>query len=71
MVEILDKDHGNIHNFWEAMGKPEPPTREEIKVMKTFANTMDTKYLKADKNGVLTINQELTPWSVVLIKQIK
>ena len=70
VVEILDKDHGNIHNFWEDMGKPEPPTREEIKVMKDYANTMKTVYLKADKNGVLTINQELTPWSVVLIKQL-
>lgn len=69
-IEVLDKDHGNIHNYWEAMGKPEPPTREEIKEMKEFANTMKTDYVKADKNGVLNINQEITPWSLVLIKQI-
>ncbi|WP_159023899.1 glycoside hydrolase [Formosa sp. L2A11] len=69
-IEILDKDHGNIHNFWEAMGKPEPPTREQIKIMKAYANTMKTDYVKADKNGVLKINQEITPWSLVLIKQV-
>ena len=69
-MEILDKDHGNIHNFWEDMGKPEPPTREEIKEMKAYANTMKTDYLKADKNGVLHVNHEITPWSVVLIEQI-
>ncbi|ANW97423.1 glycoside hydrolase [Wenyingzhuangia fucanilytica] len=69
-IEILDKDHGNIHNFWESMGKPEPPTREEIKIMKAYANTMKTEYVKVDKKGVLTINHEITPWSVVLIKQI-
>ncbi|GAA3650027.1 GH39 family glycosyl hydrolase [Flavivirga jejuensis] len=69
-IEILDKDHGNIHNFWEAMGKPEPPTREEIKVMKAYANTMKTVYVKADKKGELVINREITPWSLVLIKQI-
>ena len=69
-IEILDKDHGNIHNFWEAIGKPEPPTREEIKVMKAYANSMKTEYVRADKNGVLVINHEITPWSLVLIKQI-
>ncbi|MCB4807960.1 hypothetical protein LG651_06820 [Tamlana sp. 62-3] len=69
-LEILDKDHGNIHNFWETMGKPEPPTREQIKTMKVFANTMDKKFIKANNNGVLTINHEITPWSLVLIKQI-
>ncbi|MCL5129614.1 hypothetical protein [Algibacter sp. L4_22] len=69
-IEILDKDHGNIHNFWESMGKPEPPTREEIKVMKAYANTMKTEYAKADKKGNLTINRLISPWSLVLIKQI-
>ncbi|MDN3617882.1 hypothetical protein QWY81_00275 [Polaribacter undariae] len=69
-MEILDKDHGNIHNFWEDMGKPEPPTREEIKLMKEYANTMKTSYVKADKNGVLTIDHQITPWSLVLIQQI-
>lgn len=69
-IEILDKDHGNIHNFWEDMGKPEPPTREELKVMDEYANTMKTSYVKADKNGKLTINHSITPWSLVLIKQI-
>lgn len=69
-IEILDKDHGNIHNYWELMGKPEPPTREEIKVMKEYANTMLTEYVSADKNGELIINRSITPWSLVLINQI-
>ncbi|WP_372743940.1 hypothetical protein [Lutibacter sp.] len=69
-IEILDKDHGNIHNFWEALGKPEPPTREEIKVMKDFANTLKTEYVAAEENGNLNINHTITPWSLVLIEQI-
>jgi xylan 1,4-beta-xylosidase len=69
-IEILDKDHGNIHNFWEAMGKPEPPTREEIKVMKAYANSMKTEYVTVDDKGVLAIKHEITPWSLVLIKQV-
>ncbi|MBJ2175928.1 hypothetical protein JBL43_16860 [Aureibaculum sp. A20] len=69
-IEILDKDHGNIHNFWETMGTPEPPTREEVRVMKDYANTMKKEFVKADKNGVLTIKHSITPWSLVLIKQV-
>ncbi|MDW7691171.1 hypothetical protein R9C00_19535 [Flammeovirgaceae bacterium SG7u.111] len=69
-IETLDKDHGNIHNYWEAMGKPEPPTREQVKVMKDFANTLKTEILTVGSDGNLTIEQTLTPWSVVLIEQI-
>lgn len=69
-IEILDKDHGNIHNFWESMGKPEPPTREEIKVMKAYANKMKAEYTTVNDKGVLSIKHEIKPWSLILIKQI-
>jgi xylan 1,4-beta-xylosidase len=69
-IETLDKDHGNIHNYWEAMGKPEPPTREQVKVMKTYAENLKTKIITVSEDGTLNIEQTLTPWSVVLIQQI-
>ncbi|MFI3291987.1 MAG: glycoside hydrolase [Rikenellaceae bacterium] len=69
-IETLDKDSGNIINYWESMGKPEPPTREQVKVMKSYAENLRTVMVSADKNGNCTIKQELTPWSVVLIEQI-
>ncbi|SDE58649.1 GH39 family glycosyl hydrolase [Cellulophaga baltica] len=69
-IETLDKDHGNIHNFWEDMGRPEPPTREEIKVMKAYANALKTEFVYADTKGNISINRELKPWSLVLIKQV-
>ncbi|WP_319501863.1 hypothetical protein [uncultured Draconibacterium sp.] len=69
-IETLDKDHGNIHNYWEAMGKPEPPTREQVKVMKDCAESLKTEIVIVGQDGILTIEQTLTPWSVVLITQI-
>ncbi len=68
-LEILDKDHGNIYNYWESMGKPEPPTREQIKEMKKYAHTMKTKSFTVGADGTLSIKHEITPWSVVLIEQ--
>jgi xylan 1,4-beta-xylosidase len=69
-IETLDKDHGNIYNEWEKMGKPEPPTREQIKVLKMAANALHTEIVEADATGKLTINREMSPWSLVSIRQI-
>ena len=69
-VEVLDKDHGNIYNYWEAMGKPEPPTREQVEIMKKVANNLKTTIVTADEKGEVNIQQEVTPWSLVLIEQV-
>lgn len=69
-IEILDKDHGNIHNYWEAMGKPEPPTREQVKVMKEFAESLKTELVTVGNDGTLAISKTLSPWAVALIQQI-
>ncbi len=69
-LETLDKDHGNIYNYWEKMGKPEPPTREQIKVMKKFAEGLKTEIMTVGKDGKLNIDREMSPWSLVLIEQI-
>ncbi|MCL5129589.1 hypothetical protein [Algibacter sp. L4_22] len=69
-IETLDKDHGNIYNYWEKMGKPEPPTREQIKVMKQYAENLKTEIITADKNGELKLDRVLSPWSLVLIEQV-
>ena len=69
-LETLDKDHGNIYDYWEKMGKPEPPTREQIKVMKQYAENLKTEILTADEKGMLKIDRVLSPWSLVLIEQV-
>ena len=69
-IEVLDKDHGNIYNYWESMGKPEPPTREQVKVMKKAATNLLTKIVTANDMGELNIQHTITPWSLVLIGQI-
>ncbi|WP_165730786.1 glycoside hydrolase [Polaribacter sp. 20A6] len=69
-VEVLDAESGNIYKYWEAMGKPEPPTREQIKVMKQYAENLKKDLYTADKDGKVVIKRELTPWSLVLIEQV-
>lgn len=69
-VETLDKEHGNIYDYWEKMGKPEPPTREQITVMKKVAENLKTETFVANNKGEVRIQQELAAWNVVLIEQI-
>ncbi len=69
-MEILDEKSGNIFEFWKSMGSPEPPTREQVKVMKSYAENLRTETFVVDKDGKLTIDYELTPWCVALIEQI-
>ncbi len=69
-MEVLDEKSGNILEFWKSMGSPEPPTREQVKIMKNYAENLRTETFVADANGKLTINYELTPWCVALIEQV-
>ncbi len=69
-MEILDETSGNVLEYWKSMGSPEPPTREQVKLLKDYAENLRTVTFRADKEGKLTINHELTPWSLVLIEQI-
>lgn len=69
-MEILDNDHGNIYAYWEKMGKPEPPTREQIREMKEVASALYTEEFAVDAEGILSIKGTIAPWSLVLIEQI-
>ncbi|WP_299780744.1 hypothetical protein [uncultured Formosa sp.] len=69
-IEVLDSNSGNIYKYWESMGKPEPPTREQIKVMKQYAENLNTELITANTKGEVKIKRELSPWSLVLIEQV-
>ncbi len=69
-VEVLDLEHGNPVAAWEKMGRPEPPNREETRLLKEAAWATAKSTLKADAEGNLKIEQELPPWAVMLVDQV-
>jgi len=69
-LETLDNSHGNIKPFYDNFGAPKSPTREETTLLKKQAWNTFKEVLKADSEGKLTIQKELTPWECVLIKEI-
>jgi xylan 1,4-beta-xylosidase len=70
LVETLDRQHGNAVSAWEAMGRPEPPTREQTALLKKLAMNTQKEVLHADSSGTLEIHRRLPPWAVLLVRQM-
>jgi xylan 1,4-beta-xylosidase len=68
-VETLDAAHGFATPVWEAMGRPEPPTREQTAVLRKAAMATCRDTFRADSGGVLAFNAVLAPWSIASIRQ--
>jgi xylan 1,4-beta-xylosidase len=69
-VEVLDRQHGDAVTAWEAMGRPEPPTREQTAELRKLAWNTKKKVLQADKDGHLHFRFSMPAWSLVLVKQM-
>jgi len=69
-IETLDKEHANTTAAWEAMGRPDPPTREQTAVLKAEAWNTKKEILRSDANGTLTIHQPLPAWALLLVHQL-
>jgi xylan 1,4-beta-xylosidase len=54
---------------WQAMGSPEPPTREQTASLRAQAMATRKQVLTADANGTFAWQGYLDPWSVVAIHQ--
>ncbi len=68
-METLDAHHGFAMRDWQAMGSPEPPTREQTASLRAQAMATRKQVLTADANGTFAWQGYLDPWSVVAIHQ--
>lgn len=70
LVETLDRTHGDAVAAWVAMGKPEPPSREQTATLRRQAWATKQETLHADGRGRLTLERTLDAWTVLLIREI-
>jgi xylan 1,4-beta-xylosidase len=66
-IETLDVNNGYAYKVWKEMGKPEPPTREQLKQLKVAAWATQKEKLKVGVNGSAKFERTLPPWTCVLI----
>ena len=69
-IEILDQEHAFALRDWQKMGSPEPPTREQTEHLQGKAFTTAKTDVYADEKGSLSWNTILSPWAVVLLKEL-
>jgi len=70
LVETIDKQHGNALAAWEALGKPENPTREQAKILREKAAATKKENFTADASGSFKLQRAIEPWSVVLVREL-
>jgi xylan 1,4-beta-xylosidase len=70
VIEILDQNHGSATAAWEAMGRPDPPTREQTRVLRKAAQETQKEMLPTDATGSFVVHRRLAPWAVLLLRQI-
>lgn len=68
-IETLDANHGFALRAWQAMGSPEPPTREQATLLRAQGMATRKQVLTADAKGTFTWRDKLDPWSVIAIYQ--
>lgn len=68
-VESVDWEHGNVAEAWHRMGEPLNLTPAQTAELRTTADALRTTTLTVSESGVLDIDLDLPPWSVLSITQ--
>jgi xylan 1,4-beta-xylosidase len=70
LVETLDVSHGFCLPAWKELGAPEPPSRNETKLLREAGWNLGREYLKADASGTFRLDRSLDPWTVILLSEV-
>ena len=70
-IETLDELSGHAVAAWAIMGYPEPPDRTQVRQLTTIAMSLRQRTVQATASGLLELELELSPWSIVLVDQIR
>lgn len=70
VVETLDEHHGNAPAQWRAMGAPAEPTLEQLGVIRRAGEETKVEAMTCDENGELRMERELSPWAVMLVREL-
>ena len=70
LVETLDASHGFCLLAWKEMGSPEPPSREQTKLLREASWNVRRESLQADASGRFYLDRILEPWTVLMLMQV-
>jgi xylan 1,4-beta-xylosidase len=67
VVETLNAHHGFAYRDWQAMGSPEPPTREQTAELRKKAMATKREACKTGADGELRWTGVIPAWAVIAI----
>ncbi|MDF7799259.1 hypothetical protein P4C99_07270 [Pontiellaceae bacterium B1224] len=70
MLEVVDRNHGDVLSAWKKMGSPEPLSREQTSHLKTAAKATRKETYSADEAGRFKLTLTIDPWSLVSLRQV-
>lgn len=62
---------GDVKSAYRRLGSPKTLSREMTKDLTAYAMTLDVSVVNADAEGVLILEEEMTPWSLVAVMQME
>ncbi|MFJ8019346.1 beta-xylosidase [Streptomyces sp. NPDC096311] len=68
-IETLDARNGNALPIWQAMGAPDSPSRQQTALLREAGRSVRHVVQQADEQGRFLFDEEVRPWSVVLVHQ--
>jgi xylan 1,4-beta-xylosidase len=69
-IEVLDRDHGDLVAAWRAPGAPRQWSRELTRQLDQRARATHLSQVVADAAGVLTLERQVQPWTVLMARQL-
>jgi xylan 1,4-beta-xylosidase len=69
-VEVLDGENGDAIGAWHRLGEPATPTREVTAQLDRMARATAVEPAIAGPDGVVRVDRVVSPWSLVLLRQL-
>lgn len=69
VLERLDPQHGCVVDAWLAWGAPDPPSREQVDLLRRMAHPSLTSF-SANASGRLELNVEMAPWALAQLRSV-
>jgi len=70
MIETLDRHHGFALEAWRQIGAPEPPTREQTRLLREAAMALQKEFVTVGRDGILALERTLAPWSIARVTEV-
>lgn len=62
---------GDAMSAWRRLGSPSTLDRKTAKVLLEYASSLDVRFINADSNGVLVLEEDMVPWTLICVSQLK